>query len=1150
VATWFDASREEQIAIVDGIEAARRAIQSRYRPDGFNFGANIGTAGGQTVPHLHVHVIPRYHGDVEDPRGGVRHVIPRLANYLKPPEKLASEIRDASATMLDATPLYGTEQQPLINGLIGDLARANRLDLAVAFVLRSGLERLIPHLSDLLDRGGELRILTGDYLDATEPNALRQLLDFKELAPDRVTIKVFETRSDLTFHPKAYLIFNDSTAAAAYVGSSNVSRTALLSGVEWNYRFSSEREAPAILALKSGFDELFSNPRAVLLTEEWIGKYESRRRSEPISSEHRVIDWAADAPPPPPKPHAIQLEALRALEISRQNGHRAGLVVLATGLGKTWLAAFDSESFPRVLFVAHREEILKQSLATFRTIRPDANLGLFTGKQKDRNANVLFASVMTLGRTTHLTTFARDHFDYIVVDEFHHASAATYRRLIDYFEPAFLLGLTATPDRTDGSDLLSLCGENLVYRCDLISGIERGLLSPFAYFGIPDLVDYSNIPWRSGRFDPEILESRVVTDARADNAFSEWTKHRGARTLAFCVSRRHAQYMSQFFSNRGARTAFVHSGPNSDPRAQTLEYLERGDLDIVFCVDMFNEGVDLPSIDTVLMLRPTESKILWLQQFGRGLRKAPDKVRLNVIDYIGNHRAFLAGASALLPGANESRAALSLALEQVANHTLQLPPGCSVEYELEALNVLRALAAPPAHLNALDAWYQAYRQEFGSRPTASQTWHAGFDPKRVRAVYGSWMEFVGHQGDLSEAESQTVREHGDFLRMLEVTQMSRSYKMVLLLSMITADCFPGSISAADLLRSFRHQVRRSKVLSQEVGPDLEDDAPLKRMLERNPIDAWIGALGTNGVRYFDYQQDRFITTSILGSPPNEALIQLTRELCQWRLDEYIARSLGDARLPPVIRCKVSHSGDRPILFLPDRNLNPGLPSGTVTVLVDGEAFEATFAKIAVNVMYKRGQDGNSLPEILRRWFGAEAGATGTNQQAIFVLKEDGYHLEPAPESSTHALLWREFKREDIPPLFGLRFSEAIWNQGFIKTDHHFFLLVSLDKETLHSSFQYQDRFISDDVFQWQSQNRTTRASQVGQRLKNHAALNIPVHLFIRKARKLPRGTAAPFTYCGEVHFADWHGDSPITVEWGLTVPLPEHVRLRFGMDGR
>jgi hypothetical protein len=336
--------------------------------------------------------------------------------------------------------------------------------------------------------------LTGDYREVTEPEALLRLLDLETLAAaGRIELRVFESR-ETTFHPKAYIIHLPGADGVAFVGSSNVSEPALGGGIEWNYRVVPGRDRAGFTAAVNAFEELFRDYRTFPLTDSWVEAYRQRRPLAPTA----VADVTPE-PLPPVTPHAIQQEALEALVRTRAEGNAAGLVVLATGLGKTWLAAFDTAdiAYRRVLFVAHREEILEQALQTFRRIRPGAHLGLYTGDEKDGDAEVLFASVQTLSRVRHLGQFARDAFDYIVIDEFHHAAAATYRRIIDHFTPRFLLGLTATPERADGGDLLALCGENLVHQCDLAEGIRRGLLVPFHYFGVPDEVDYRNIPWRS-----------------------------------------------------------------------------------------------------------------------------------------------------------------------------------------------------------------------------------------------------------------------------------------------------------------------------------------------------------------------------------------------------------------------------------------------------------------------------------------------------------------------------------------------------------------------------------------------------------------------------------------------------------------------------
>ncbi|RMD85355.1 MAG: HIT domain-containing protein, partial [Candidatus Dadabacteria bacterium] len=621
VATWFDATPEERAALVRGIDEARRAIERERTPDGYNIGINVGEAAGQTVFHLHVHVIPRYHGDVENPRGGVRHVIRSRGDYLGDRVEEASPAyvqHEFVAHAPHGRGLVAGGDDPLLEHLAAELVYAERFDMAVAFILPSGLELLAPYIEDLLARGGSLRVVTGDYLDATDPGALQRLLDVTEPYRENVELRVFECGSDRTFHPKAYIVHRRAGRGTAFVGSSNLTRTALASGVEWNYRVIDRRDRDGFESVAQEFERLLRHEATRPLTEAWIAAYRERRAAPSIvfpAGMDAGQEEPATPPPdefePPPEPHEVQREALAALERTRSEGNRAGLVVLATGLGKTWLAAFDSHrpQFQKILFIAHREDILAQARATFRRIRPEARINLYGARHEHRAADVVLASIQMLSRRSRLASFGRREFDYVVVDEFHHAHAASYRRVIEYFEPAFLLGLTATPERSDGGDILALCQENLVYRCDLWEGIRRGLLSPFRYYGVPDDVDYQNIPWRGHRFDEKQLTRHVATLARAENALEQYRKRAGKRTLAFCCSVRHADFMRDFFRAKGLRAASVHSGASSDPRALSLQRLAAGDIDVVFAVDMFNEGVDVPEIDTVMMLRPTESRL-------------------------------------------------------------------------------------------------------------------------------------------------------------------------------------------------------------------------------------------------------------------------------------------------------------------------------------------------------------------------------------------------------------------------------------------------------------------------------------------------------------------------------------------------------------
>ena len=1155
IGTWFDASHQEQVRLLEGIQIAKQEIEKRHQPDGFNIGINVGEAAGQTVPHLHVHVIPRYKGDVADPRGGVRYVIPEKANYL--------EIREESA-VYEVTPkpvagngrVFGTEALPMLDPLLKDLSHADCVDLAIAFILESGLTRIESHLLDVLERGGRVRVLTGDYMDVTDPRALLRLLDLQAAIqnPDdpsqtsgQLECRVFETDHSLGFHPKAYLIGREQGDNIAYVGSSNLTRSALERGIEWNSRLTGRSEPDAVLAIEQEFEQLFDHSRTAPLTEEWIEAYQKRRKAFTRAVDRAEIDQEAEKPEPPPEPHRIQQEALAALDNTRGEGNQAGLVVLATGMGKTWLAAFDSVKFKRVLFVAHREEILRQARSTFRRIRPESRLGLYTGMEKLPDSDVLFASIQTLGRARHLDRFAEDAFDYIIVDEFHHAAASTYRRLIDHFEPQFLHCLTATPERTDGADLLGLCGENLVYRCDLADGINQDLLSPFQYFGVPDDIDFTNIPWRSGRFDPERLENEVITRKRAQNAYEQWQKRGGEKTLAFCVSQRHADYMAGFFRNQGISAVAVHSGPTAEPRTESLHQLETGGLKVVFSVDMFNEGVDVPHIDTVIMLRPTESRILWLQQFGRGLRRADGKTHLRVIDYIGNHRSFLQVPMILLAGGGERPGELLMALERLERGEVDLPKGCEVTYDVKALNILKALAQSTRGADEMTVWYRSFRERHGVRPTASEAWHAGYDPKTFRTSFGSWLGFVNSEGDLTQAQQKSFLFVRDFLESLEITPMTKSYKFLVLLSMLSRGVFPGELSAAELAAGVQHFTKRSSLLAEDVGEALEDQSALVALLEEHPIAAWVEGRGMGGKSYFSYHDQVFGSKFGEAKTARESMAELTREICDLRLAIYLERLQGDKRFAPRIVCRVSHNNTNPILFLPERKTTPGIPDGWHPVQANESEYSANFVKLAINVMKEVGSENNSLPTVLKEWFGADAGQPGTSQRVILEWKDEKYLMRPIGDESEKPKLWHEYMRADIPPHWGMEFSEARWNRGYVKVDQHIFLLVTLEKKGMQKEHQYDDQFLSPTVFQWVSQNQQSQKMASGQLIKNHEREGIQVHLFVRKKGKKPNSKAMEFTYCGDVSFIDWEGSKPITIRWRLDDPVPDHLQQSFGI---
>jgi superfamily II DNA or RNA helicase/HKD family nuclease len=1008
IGDWWEATAGERSDILELVDVVRAKIADLHNPDGYNVGFNAGRAAGQTIDHLHLHVIPRYTGDVADPRGGVRGVIPTRGNYLADcaanDKSIASKL-SAEDLEVNSTVLIDGQVRLLLPELVRHLRRIDldRIDIVVSFIKMSGLNLLIGPLEDALARGAHVRVLTTDYLGLTEPAALARLYDLVEDDPEAMSVRLFHD-PEVSFHPKAYLFYSATDKAeAAFIGSSNLSGSGLDGGIEWNLLVG------AIDELKERFLVLWLDHRSFPLTDELIASYEPAPAWVP-----EVVE-VVDLPARPLEPRPIQEEALRALTQTRADGFRAGMVTMATGLGKTWLAAFDAVQAQagRVLFVAHREEILKQSRDVFRKVNPEASMGLYFGGEKQPEADFVFATVQTLSGS--LRRFAQDAFDYIVVDEFHHAAAATYRKVIDHFTPQFLLGLTATPERMDGADLLSLCADNLVFQCDLVDGIRRNELVPFHYWGVPDPVDFEPIPWRNGRFDPEVLERAIETQERAQAAFDEWLSHRGTRTLAFCASTHHADFMADFFRQRRVRCASVHSGSSSAPRHQSIEDLRSGELEAIFTVDLFNEGLDVPHIDTVLMLRPTESPVIFLQQLGRGLRIQEGKEALAVIDFIGNHRSFLLKPRTLLSlGRREAPTTLQV-LAALETKDFDLPDGCSVDYDLTVVEMLKALSRTTSR-DAIEEYCRAYMEEEGLRPTAAQTFRAGHDPAVVTAAYGSWFNFLRVIDLLGERESAVVDAFGDTLRAVQLESITKSYKLIAMRSLL----HEGALRTGDDVGN-NADVSRELLLAD---PRLARDVPTKEFpdLAAASQETWTGywrkwpiahltGAGQDGAgakKLFRLDGDRIVPTFVVDDDLGDVFDAMAAELIEYRLASYtLNKEMSTTRL---WTCRLTYADGHPVIRL-DRRQSPDLPSGNVDFIADGVDYSASFAKGAVAYATRADTAGNALPGLLRGWFGPSAGHPGTTH-TVKLEQVDATLLLQADHSAGTDL------KIDYVPVFG------------------------------------------------------------------------------------------------------------------------------------
>lgn len=794
-------------------------------------------------------------------------------------------------------------------------------------------------------------------------------------------MRVFSDPS-VSFHPKGYLFWSSQTGAAlSVVGSSNLSRSGIQEGYEWNLV-----SGPA-LHLVSDFEALWNHALSRELSHEWLRGYRNRPHPRFPMPEESEAEVEISEPDPLPAPRPIQDEALIALKGSRQAGHGKGLVVLATGLGKTWLAAFHVREVQahRILFVAHREEILRQSRDVFRVVMPGSDAGMFTGDERVPESDFLFASVQSLGRNLH--RWERGYFDVVIIDEFHHAAAPTYRRILEHFEPDFFLGLTATPERLDGADLLALCGDNLIFECGLAEGIERGELCPFQYWAEKDVADFAHIPWRNGRFDPDELSLAVETVERAQQEFDAWQRRRGQRSLGFCCSVTHADFMADFFTERGVRAKSVHSGPTSAARRMALQQLAEGKIDIIFSVDLFNEGVDVPEVDTVLMLRPTDSPVVFLQQLGRGLRIARGKDHLTVIDFIGNHRSFLVKPRTLLSLAGDGSSSTTKVLQAMASGDFGLPEGCSVSYDLESIDLLRELTKREQG-PALVRFCSAYVAEHGHRPTAVQAWRAKFNPGSFRP--GGWFEGLADLELLDDDELLVVEQLGDLLRAIEKESITKSYKLVTLQAFLELGGLTDGVVLRDLADRSRYIMRNNPRLAVDAGEHPgDDDAAWYRYWRQWPVAAWTGELRESGdSALFEVLDERFKLRRTIPSEAVAVTEQLMAELVDYRLCRYLDTTESDAG---EWRLTVSQANGRPLIWL-DRERYPDLPEGQVNLTIEGEHFVGLFRKIALNKVYQPPSEENQLPVILREWFGESAGAAGTAQDVVLRTGSAGFEI--------------------------------------------------------------------------------------------------------------------------------------------------------------
>jgi superfamily II DNA or RNA helicase/HKD family nuclease len=925
--------------------------------------------------------------------------------------------------------IVNSDKGNLLRELVRSMNECERFYFSVAFINYSGLQLLLDPLKEAEAKGVKGKIITSTYLNFTDAKALEKIRQFQN-----VDLKVFVTDKEIGFHTKAY-IFEYKDSYKVIIGSSNITQSALKSNIEWNVEIITKENGRFIQDVLKEYDSLWN--MSEVADQDFISRYEEflERFKDTTKARNLIYENKKYI-----VPNRMQRRATENLERLRSFGEKKALVIAATGTGKTYMSAFDVKSSKpkRLLFIVHREEILRKAKETFEILLPNEGItfGLLTGNHKQKHVDYVFATIQTISKC--FEEFQRDEFDYLIIDEAHHATSPTYQTVLDYFEPKFTLGMTATPERTDGYNVFDLFDNNVALEVRLHEALEDELVIPFHYFGITDIegVDLSDVDID----DIAEITKRLKVNERVDFIIEkmDFYGHDGEKRkgLGFCASIEHAQYMADEFNKRGYQSVCLYGGDSPETRERFIKQLESDheELEFIFTVDIFNEGVDIPSVNTVLMLRPTNSPIVFIQQLGRGLRKHGEKEFLTVLDFIGNHNKVFLIALALNGSRYYDKESLKVA---VATGFANIP-GCT-HIQMDKITQERILS-------------QIDKENFNSM-------------KYLKEEY------------------------------FEFKKLNQGRIPYLLLDYLKYDGAPNPVKFID----------REKTYLQFVAK-VEKDDYLKELLLNESFEGALKELSSKLPlkRVYEFVIMRYLLDH------EDIDLDIARNQILKQIDD-----VDDDSILHAFECLNQNYYD-----------SGQLKSKPKLFVYDNDRLVKThlFKNLLGHDDYRKFIEDVIIYGIFR--YEKE-------------YKTDYYGVP-------HFKLYEQYQMVDTALLSNYRKIHSSYRgSGLLTNGNDYFLFIDLHKEEdIKESINYQDKFINDSYFQWQTPNSTSQNTDRGQNIIRNKSRGINLHLFVRKYREID-GKNEPFIYIGRGDTVQYEGEKPITVKIKLENQIPATLYTEF-----